>query len=126
MLKPLSRLESGGVPLMFTHEEGMGFWSDGKFSVDRLHHKMVEKILVLLAPQERVNARGQMVPIEEFSVKKVPRRFWGHQSLGYYIIRLHFGSGEYRRTISFRYVRSSEDNFNGRVFSHPTRRNRAK
>ncbi len=126
MLKPVSKLESGGVLLVFTHQEGLGFWSDGRFSVELLHQKLVEKILALLSPQERVNARGQMVPMEEFSVKKAPRRFWGRQLLGYYIVRLHFGRGEYRRTVSFRYVRSSEDNFNGHVFHHPVRRNRAK
>jgi hypothetical protein len=115
-----------GTPLSFTHAEGLGFWRNGRFEVALLHQLMVQKILALIPPKRCVNALGQFAPLETYSVKKVPRRFWGRRLFGYYIVRMQFGRGQSRRTYAVQFVRASEENFNGFLFNHPHRRNGAK
>lgn len=118
-----------GLPITFTHEEGASFSPDDRFDVSLLHLKMVEKAIAILSHYGQATGNGASnpdIPLEGFSVTKAPRRFWGDCPLGYHIIRLHFRRGAYRRTISLRYLRDSENNFNGQIFNHPVRRNRAK
>ncbi len=126
LLKRMPRFD--GVTMTFTPEERASFTGSGRFEVSLLHLKMVEKVLTMLcrlAP-ELAGGHREDIPLRGFAVRKAPRRFWGNQPLGYYIVRLYFGRGAYWRKVSFRYVRSSEDTFDGRVFNHPLRRNRAR
>lgn len=117
-----------GPPIAFTHQEGLHFWQNGKFNVDLLYRKMVEKalIVVLRHSDEPYTENLARYKLRDYSVKKAPRRFWGSHALGYHIIRLHYGYGESERKIALRYVRSSEQSFDGHLFNHPPRRPRAR
>lgn len=117
-----------GSMMTFTREERASLTVNGRFEVSLLHLKMVEKVLTMLCrlTPELAGEYREDVPLRWFAVRKAPRRFWGNQPLGYHIIRLYFGRGAYWRKVSFRYVRLSEDTFDGRVFNHPLRRNRAR
>jgi len=113
-----------GLPVTFTHQEGAGFSPDDQFDVSLLHLKMAEKAIALLSHYGEAMGNGASnpdIPLKDFSVTKAPRRFWGDCPLGYHIIRLHFRRGMYRRTVSLRYLRDSENNFDGRIFNHPLR-----
>jgi len=114
-----------GSPITFTHEEGAGFWKNGKFDVSLLHRKMAEKaLIILLRYSDEIYTENPLrhLRLKSFSVKKAPRRFQGKHPIGYHIIRLRVvGYGNQERNISFRFVRSSEDNFNGYLFNHPSR-----
>lgn len=126
LLKRIPRLDA--VVLRFTHEEGASFTIDGRFEVSLLHLKMVEKLLTILCRLAPELGGGDCddIPLRYYTVRKAPRRFWGSLPLGYHIIRLYFGRGAYWRKVSFRFVRFSENTFNGWVFNHPLRRNGAK
>lgn len=128
MLKSLSKRIPliDGPPITFTHQEGMFFWKDGKFDVSLLHQKMAEKaLIVLLRYSDEIYTENpfQHLQLKSFSVVKASRRFWGGCPIGYHIIRLCVvSSGNHEKKISFRFERSSEDTFNGRLFNHPLRR----
>lgn len=119
-----------GPPMIFTHQEGVSFWNNGKFDVSLLHRKMAEKsLIILLRYSDEIYTENpfQHLRLKSFSVEKASRRFWGDCPIGYHIIRLCVvGYGDHEKKISFRFVRSSEHNFNGRLFNHPLRRPGAK
>lgn len=114
-----------GSPITFTHEEGACFWKNGKFDVSSLHRKMAEKaLIVLLRYSDEIYTDNPFrhLRLKSSSVEKAPRRFWGKCPIGYHIIRLCVvGYGNQEKSILFRFVRSSEENFNGYLFNHPSR-----
>jgi hypothetical protein len=125
--KPTPHIHS--VPINVSRHEAVGCWEDGRFNVESLYRLLAEKAKsVVLRHAEGENYAQHLgrYKLREFSIKRVPRRFWGKLPLGYYVIRLHYGYGEYERKVALQFVRDSEDSFGGHLFNHPLRRTHAK